>query len=112
MSGIDTSASVSGMAMLRAQQSPAAAAGVAGQHGKADNAQIRKSASDFEAVFASEMLSHMFEGIGTDPMFGGGNGEEVFRSMLVDQYGHALARSGTLGIADKVAAEMIKIQER
>ena len=72
--------------------------------------QIRKSATEFEAVFASEMLSHMFQGIGADPMFGGGNGEEMFRSLLVDQYGHALARSGTLGIADKVAAELIKAQ--
>jgi hypothetical protein len=75
-------------------------------------ASIRSAAVEFEAVFASEMLSHMFKGVGSDPLFGGGNGEEVFRSMMVDQYGRAIARTGTLGIADQVAAALLKAQEK
>ena len=73
---------------------------------------IRKTAKEFESVFASEMLSHMFSGIETNGLMGGGHGEEMFRSMLVDQYGKALAASGTLGIADRVAAQMIRTQEQ
>ena len=107
MAAVDTMASSADVAMLAARQS----ASSAGLHGKAGLAQIRKSATDFEAVFASEMLSHMFQGLGTDPMFGGGHGEDAFRSLLVDQYGHAIAKSGTLGIADRVTAELIKAQE-
>ena len=90
----------------------AAAPKVGAGHGTADIAKIRKSATEFEAVFATEMLSHMFEGIGADPITGGGNGEEIYKSMMVEQYGQAIARSGTLGIADKVAAELIKAQEK
>jgi Rod binding domain-containing protein len=100
-------------AMLQMQQAALAraqSAGAAGKSNPADLPAIRKAASDFESVFASEMLSHMFSGIGTNGMFGGGHGEEMFRSLLVDQYGKALARSGTLGIADQVAAQMIKAQ--
>ena len=79
--------------------------------GKIDLVAIRKAANDFEAVFATEMVSHMFEGVGANNPFGGGHGEEVFRSLMIDQYGKAIAQQGTLGIADQVAAEMIKMQE-
>lgn len=114
MSGADLKAPTADLAMTQLRQSAAKAADPTAKvgNGKMDLAQIKKSATDFEAVFATEMLSHMFEGIGADPMFGGGNGEEVFKSMMIDQYGHAIARSGSLGIADKVAAELIKAQER
>ena len=32
----------------------------------------------------------MFSGIKTDGLFGGGQGEEMFRSMMIDQYGKQL----------------------
>ena len=114
MSGIDPTAAAADLAMSQGRQSAVRSAdtAVSSAHGKANIAQVKKSATDFEAVFASEMLSHMFEGVGADPMFGGGNGEEMFKSVLIDQYGKALAQTGKLGIADKVAAELIKAQER
>jgi Rod binding domain-containing protein len=100
-------------AMLQMQQAALGRAQSASAAGtsNADMPAIRKAASEFEAVFASEMLSHMFSGVGTGGPFGGGHGEEMFRSLLVDQYGKALGRSGTLGIADQVAAQLIKAQE-
>ena len=114
MSGVDTSLPASDLAAMQLRQSTAKTADATLKAGQAkmDPAQIKKAATDFEAVFATEMLSHMFEGIGADKMFGGGNGEEVFKSLMIDQYGHAIARTGALGIADKVAAELIKAQER
>ena len=75
-------------------------------------AQIKKSAEDFEAMFASEMFSHMFSGIETDPMFGGGKGEEIFRGMMIQQYGKSLAHSGRgLGVAAHVQQAKIQMQE-
>ena len=32
----------------------------------------------------------MFSGISTDGPFGGGEGEEMFRSLMIDQYGKAI----------------------
>lgn len=72
--------------------------------------QIEESAVDFEAMFISEMMKPMFEGIETDSMFGGGKGEEVFRGFLLQEYGKQMASSQSLGIADQVKGAMIEMQ--
>lgn len=73
--------------------------------------QARKTAQEFEAFFLSQMFQHMFAGIGTDSMFGGGQGEEMWRSMLVDQYGKEVAAKGGVGIADQVMKALLQTQE-
>mgnify|MGYP000802627173 CR=1 FL=1 len=52
-----------------------------------------------------------FEGISTDGMFGGGNGEKVFRSLLINEYGKAMAKTGTVGVADYVMKSILEMQE-
>lgn len=74
-------------------------------------AQARKVAEDFEAFFLSQFIEHMFVGIKTDGPFGGGHGEEIFRSVLTQEYGKVMARKGGIGIADSVYREIIKLQE-
>ncbi len=74
-------------------------------------AQIMKSAQDFEAVFATQMLTHMFEGVEVNPMFGGGHGEEMFRTVLLDEYGKQMAKNDSLGIVHQVAGTLLKAQE-
>lgn len=73
--------------------------------------QITETAKEFEAVFLAEMIKPMFEGINTEPPFGGGKGEEVFRGLLIQEYGKMLAQTGRIGIAEQVKQEMIKLQE-
>lgn len=73
---------------------------------------IEGAAKELEAVFLSEMLSHMFKGIETDPMFGGGQAEDVYKSMLNQEYGKLISQSGGIGLADSLTAEMIRIQEK
>ena len=43
--------------------------------------------------------------------FGGGQAENVWRSMMLQQYGRAIADHGGIGIADMVSREMLKVQE-
>lgn len=74
-------------------------------------AQIRKSANEFESVFVSQMLGHMFDGIGTDETFGGGHGEEMFKPMLTEQFGKQITQRGGLGIANQVYSELLRAQE-
>ena len=76
-----------------------------------DRQRIRQAAEDFEAVFLSQMLEPMFEGIETDGPFGGGSSEQIFRSIMLQEYGKALAQRGGVGIADAVEQEMLKLQE-
>lgn len=74
-------------------------------------AKIRQSANEFESVFVSQMLGHMFDGIEVDQTFGGGHAEEMFRSMLTNEYGKQVSRSGGFGIADQVYRELLRAQE-
>jgi Rod binding domain-containing protein len=53
----------------------------------------------------------MFEGIKTDGMFGGGQGEEMFRSMMIDQYAKGIADQGGFGLAAHMQAELLKHQQ-
>ena len=71
----------------------------------------RKAAEEFESFFMTQMLEHMFEGIETDGYFGGGYGEGIYRSMMLQEYGRVLAKSGGIGIADMVNRELINLQE-
>lgn len=72
--------------------------------------QAAEVARQFERMFIAEMLQPMFAGIETDGPFGGGNAEATFRPMLLDQYADAISRGGGIGIADKVMAEILKMQ--
>lgn len=74
-------------------------------------AAAKKAAQDFEAVFIAQMLGQMFEGIPTDGPFGGGQGEAVFRSLMMDQYGKEIASQGGIGLADTVTRQLLSMQE-
>ena len=76
----------------------------------ATKAATQKVALQFEGVLISQMLNSMFEGVKTDGMFGGGEGEEMFRSMMVDEYGKQIVKQGGLGLADHVTRELLKRQ--
>ena len=71
----------------------------------------RAAAVEFEQVFIAQMLDQMFAGIPTDGMFGGGNGESIFRSLLNNEYAKIIGRTGGIGIADAVHREIIRLQE-
>jgi Rod binding domain-containing protein len=72
--------------------------------------QAEAVAKQFERMFVSEMLQPMFAGIKTDGPFGGGEGEDMFRPMLLDQYADAVTKSGGVGIADAVLKEILRLQ--
>lgn len=74
-------------------------------------AQATKAAQDFEAVFINEFLGAMFEGIKTDGPFGGGPGEAIFRSLMLDQYSKTIASQGGFGLGDAVKRQLLAAQE-
>ena len=76
-----------------------------------DAAAMDKAAKEFEGVFISQFLGAMFSGIKTDGEFGGGQGEEMFRSLMGDKYAEGLVNQGGFGLAASVKAQMLKMQE-
>ncbi len=77
----------------------------------ASETESRKAAEDFTSFFMSQMLEIMFQGIPTDGPFGGGPAEGIFRSMMLQEYGKTLARTGGFNLTDTVTREIIKMQE-
>ena len=101
---MDASASTS---LMMAQASPLAAAPKAtGDAAKADAAS-----KEYESVFISQFLGSMFAGIKSDGITGGGQGEEMFRSLMVNEYGKALEQRGGFGLAAHMKAELLKHQQ-
>jgi len=54
----------------------------------------------------------MFSGISTDGPFGGGQGEEMFRSLLMDEYGKQVETQGGFGLSAAIQRELLKTQEK
>jgi Rod binding domain-containing protein len=78
---------------------------------RGDVAGARKTAEDFAAFFFSQSLESVFSNMGSDKMFGGGSGEEVYKSLLTQEYGKVMARSAGAGLADTVQREILRLQE-
>ena len=73
--------------------------------------RMRETAEQFETSFLAQMMRPMFEGLSTEAPIGGGEAEATWRSFLVDAMAEQTVRAGGIGLADKVVAEMIRMQE-
>ena len=76
-----------------------------------DEAKADKASKDYETVFISQFLGSMFSGMPTDGVTGGGQGEEMFHSVLTDEYGKAAAKQGAGGLTDKIMHALLAQQE-
>lgn len=76
-----------------------------------DKTAVRKSAEKFESQFISQMLGHMFKGIGTDGLFGGGQAESMWRDFYIEEVGEVIAHRGGIGIADVIERQLLQLQE-
>jgi flagellar protein FlgJ len=100
-----------GMQSAMMLASPSMTAPVNAPQPTANSGAAGKAAKEFESVFISQFLGSMFSGIKTDGMFGGGQGEEMFRSLMVDQYAQAVQQRGGFGLAASVQSQLLKHQE-
>ena len=72
--------------------------------------KAREAAEKFESQFLSIMLQQMFEGVKTEAPFGGGFGEEMFRSVMTEALAKQMTKAGGVGVADTVQREILKLQ--
>jgi|WetSurMetagenome_2_1015567.scaffolds.fasta_scaffold615561_2 peptidoglycan hydrolase FlgJ len=63
-----------------------------------DEGRLKKSCMDLESVFVSQLLKEMRAAIPKSDLMNGGNAEEIYTSMLDDQYAREIASSGNLGL--------------
>lgn len=73
-------------------------------------AKIAKTAKEFEASFLSVMVGQMFSGLQTSAPFGGGQGEQMYKSFLTDSFSKSMAQHGGVGVSKAISAELLKLQ--
>ena len=81
--------------------------GVKKQSAGNQDAALKKTSQDFEALFIGMMLKSMRSTVGKDSLTGG-HGEEVYRSMLDQEYAQEAARSGTLGLGRGLEEQLVR----
>ncbi len=79
--------------------------------GEKNEKKIDAVAQDFEAVFLTQMVKHMYEGVDVDKNWGGGSAEETFRTLLFDEYGKSFAKAGGVGVAAAIKRQLLATQE-
>jgi flagellar protein FlgJ len=73
-----------------------------------DRLAAKKVARDFESMFIGIMFKSMRETVGKDSLTGGGHGEEMYRSMLDQEYAKAAGEGQGLGLAGIIEKELLK----
>lgn len=74
--------------------------------------QAHKVSQDFEALMVGMMMKSMRATVGQDKLTGGGHGEEVYRSLLDQEYAAAAAKRGSLGLAPIIEKDIIRQESR
>ena len=75
--------------------------------------KVRTAAQEFEAMAIGEMLKPMFDTVDqSKTLFGGGEGEAAWRSMLISAIAKQMAAHGGLGLARPVMQQLLSIQEK
>ena len=72
-------------------------------------ARIGKVSRDFEQSFLSIMLGEMTSGVKTTS-FGGGDGEDAFKSFMNDAMAKSMTAHGGVGLAPRLQSEMLRMQ--
>ncbi len=72
-----------------------------------DKEQVKKLSEEFEAIFLEIVLKSMRESIPKSKLIDGGNGEEIFRSMLDSEYAKSLASQRSTGLADSIQSHLL-----
>jgi flagellar protein FlgJ len=75
--------------------------------------QAKKISQDFEALFVGMMMKSMRATVGKDKLTGGGHGDEVYLSMLDQEYAAAsVKKNGGLGLAKIIEKDIIRQESR
>ncbi|MDA8414035.1 MAG: rod-binding protein [Desulfobacteraceae bacterium] len=73
-----------------------------------DAVAARRVAREFESLFVGMMIKSMRETVGKDKLINGGHGEEVYRSLLDQEYARSLTEHGGVGLAAIVERQLVK----
>jgi flagellar protein FlgJ len=68
----------------------------------------RKAAKEFESLFVGMMLKSMRQTIGKDMLAGKGQNEDIYRSLLDQEYARAVTEQGGYGLAKTIEKQLLE----
>ncbi|MCL2458327.1 MAG: rod-binding protein [Desulfobulbus sp.] len=87
---------------------PAASQPTAAQPSPKDQAALKKTCQDFEAIFIQSMFKAMRKTVGQDGLFAKNNATAIFEDMLDQNIAADMAKKQSLGLADQIYHQMEK----
>ena len=76
-----------------------------------DREKLREVSEEFESVFLDLVLKSMRNTVPKSELMDGGNGEEIFRSMLDTEHAKNMAKQRMTGIASTIEKDLLKAME-
>lgn len=76
-----------------------------------DAEEIKKLSKDFEAIFMEIVLKSMRESVDKSNFIDGGNGEQIFQSMLDSEYAKNLASQSMTGLSSSIESHLTHLME-
>lgn len=101
---------MSALSLALPQIDPTAGPAAASAAELARRGQIHATAQKFEASFLTTVLQTMFQSLPSDPPFGGGPGEDMWKGFLAEAMAKDMAKRGGVGVTAAVEREMLKLQ--
>ncbi|MDB2414680.1 rod-binding protein [Rickettsiales bacterium] len=71
-----------------------------------DDESLQAKTRDLEAVLLSSMMQPMFPKGEESGLFGGGPGNDIYRSMLITEFGKIYSQAGGIGVAKNMATQI------
>jgi|GEM_PF-1014023 len=71
-----------------------------------ESAKLKGLAKDFESIFVGIMLKSMRDSVQKSGFLDGGNGEDIFRELLDQEYSKSISAQGDSSIATAIEREM------
>lgn len=71
-----------------------------------DEKKLKESCQEFEAIFLSELLKSMRATVPKNSLLGESFGQDVFQSMLDDEYAKQTSRTSSIGLGDMLFQQM------
>lgn len=76
-----------------------------------DVEEVKKLSKDFEAIFMEIVLKSMRESVDKSNFIDGGNGEQIFQSMLDSEYAKNLASQDMTGLSSSIESHLTNLME-
>ncbi len=70
--------------------------------------EIEQAAQEYESVMIKQVLSQVYESIPVNSVAGGGDGERIFRDLLLSEYSKEISKTGAIGISKSLIKDLKK----